>query len=161
MLLEPAPQLQRLDALGQQLGVGPALLGIGVHRLQQRLHPAGCDGRSVQRFAAQTRAITRRHAFIGMRKELDVLRFRRTRRAAGAAEDPGGFHGREEHAFVGSVAFEHGANHFGVGRQQSGLYVHGLSIKPCGRGLHRKIDREFLRPWATVFGLPVMQPFRN
>ena len=49
------------------------------------------------------------NAFIGVRKELHVLRFRRARRTARTAEDPGGFHGREEHAFVGSVAFEHGA----------------------------------------------------
>ena len=112
-------------------------------RPRATLYPVRRNGRSVQRFAAQTGAVTGAHAFVGMGEELDVLRFRFARRATGAAEDAGGFHGREEHAFIGSVAFEHGANHLGVGRQGSGLYVHGVRVKPDSRWLHRKIDNEF------------------
>ena len=117
MLLEPAPQFQRLDAGGQQPGIGPALLGIGFHRLEQRLYPIRGDGRGVQGFTAQAGTIARRQAFVGMGEELDILRLWLACRAAGTTENPGGFDRGKKHPLVGGVAFEHGANHLGVGRK--------------------------------------------
>jgi hypothetical protein len=37
-------------------------------------------------------------------------------------------------------------NHLGVGRQDNGLYVHGMTVKADSRWLHRKIDNEFPLP---------------
>ncbi|MNF58832.1 hypothetical protein D3C84_404040 [compost metagenome] len=85
------------------------------------MHPVRGNGGSVQRFASQAGSITGGQALIRMGKELDILRFWLARRAAGAAKDPGGFDRGKKHSLVRGVAFEHGADHLGVGREQSVL----------------------------------------